>query len=186
MFAEATVKNGHVSHGSDASAYVRFYKYLDKGAEQDFVEIRFPGDMRTVMRRKVKDDDKMRWPGHWQAYLNGEQSKATGIPLEQWPGMDEGVIRELNHKNIYTVEQLSAVADGNIANIGIGARALIDRAKAYLELKKDTDAATKYTSQFAALTEENRLLQEQNRDLASRLQALEDAMKDRKTLTLKK
>lgn len=60
MLAEPTVTNGHVSHGSDASAYVRFYKYSDKGRECDFVEIIFPGDARTEMRREVQDTDKMR------------------------------------------------------------------------------------------------------------------------------
>lgn len=186
MFAEPTVHNGHVSHGSDASAYVRFYRYSDKGKESDFVEIIFPGDTRTEMRRKVQDSDKVRWPNHWKAYQDGEQSKATGFPLEQWPQVDQAMIRELNHKHIYTVEQLASVSDTNLANIGLGARELVAKAKAFVDVMKDTDAATKYAAQFEQVKAENDLLQEQNRDLASRLQALEDRLSDKKTLTLPK
>lgn len=186
MFAEPTVKNGHVSHGSDASAYVRFYKYSDKGVESDFVEIIFPGDSRTEMRREVKDSDKVRWPAAWASYEAGEQSKATGYPLEQWRGVDEAMIRELNHKRIYTVEQLASVSDSNLANIGMGARELVAKAKAFIEVMKDTEAATRYAAQFEQMKSENDLLQEQNRELASRLQALEDRLSDKKTLTLPK
>lgn len=186
MLAEPTVMNGHVSHGSDASAYVRFYKYSDKGRESDFVEIIFPGDARTEMRRKVQDSDKMRWPGHWAAYQAGEQSKAAGRPLEQWPQVDEAMIRELNHKRIYTVEQLASVTDGNLSNIGMGARELVAKAKAFVEAMEKTDAAQKYAAQYEQIKAENDVLQEQNRELASRLQALEDRLSDKKTLTLPK
>lgn len=186
MLADPTVRNGHVSHGSDASAYVRFYKYNEKGKQQDFVEIIFPGDARTEMRRKVQETDMVRWPGQWQAYQNGEQSKANGVPLEQWAGVDEGMVRDLNHKHIYTVEQLASVADGNLGNLGLGARALVDKAKAFLEVKKDTDAVAKYAAQYNEISEENKMLQEQNRQLAARLQALEDSAAEKKTLTLPK
>ena len=186
MLAEPTVKNGHVSHGNDSSAYVRFYKYNEKGREKDFVEIIFPGDSRSEMRRQVQNLDKMRWPQQWQAYLAGEESKAGGFPLEQWSAVDEGMIRDLNHKRIYTVEQLASVADGNLANIGMGARDLVAKAKAFVDVMKDTEAVTKYASQYEAVSEENRLLQEQNRELAARLQAIEDRMAEKKTLTLPK
>jgi hypothetical protein len=186
MFAEPTVHNGHVSHGSDASAYVRFYRYSDKGKESDFVEIIFPGDTRTEMRRKVQDSDKVRWPNHWKSYQDGEQSKATGFPLEQWPQVDQAMIRELNHKHIYTVEQLASVSDTNLANIGLGARELVAKAKAFIDVMKDTDAAARYAGQFEQMKAENDLLQEKNREMASRLQALEDRLSDKKTLTLPK
>ncbi|SEO77637.1 hypothetical protein [Nitrosovibrio sp. Nv6] len=189
MFAEPTVRNGHVSHGSDASAYVRFYKYSDKGKESDFVEIIFPGDARTEMRRKVQETDKVRWPNHWAAYAAGEQSKATGYPLEQWREVDEAVIRDLNHKHIYTVEQLASVSDAHLSNLGLGARELVAKAKASVDVMKDTEAVSKYAAQFETIKGENELLQQQNRDLAARLQALEERLdpdNGKKTLTLPK
>lgn len=185
MLNDPTVRNGHVSHGSDASAYVRFYKYNDKGQENDFVEIIFPGDTRSEMRREVNDTDKMRWPQAYEAYKNGEVSKASGFPLDQWPQVDEGMIRELNHKRIYTVDQLASVSDANLPTIGLGAQALVAKAKAFLELRKDAGAIERYAEQFESMKAENKLLQDQNQSLAARLQALEDSQ-ERKTLSLKK
>ena len=71
-FAETTVNRGHVTHGNDESAYVRFYKRNEKGVTKDFVEIIFPGDTKTVTNRQLKEEDKFRWPKHWEAYQRGQ------------------------------------------------------------------------------------------------------------------
>jgi hypothetical protein len=176
MFAETTVHGGHVKHGSDDSAYVRFYKRNEKGVTKDFVEIIFPGDNKTVVNRQVKEDDTHRWPKHWQAYQTGEEVKASGFPLEQWPEIatDEGLLRDLNHKHIYTVEQLAAVSDQNLANIGLGARALVAKAQAFLAVQKDSGAVARYAAQYEQVSEENALLKRQLAELSARLQAIED------------
>lgn len=175
MFAETTVERGHVKHGNDDSAYVRFYKRSEKGVAKDFVEIMFPGDARTVVDRQVKEDDTHRWPKQWAAYQAGEEFKADGFPLEQWPEVDEGIVRDLNHKRIYTVEQLSAVTDQNLANIGLGARELVAKAKAFVEVRKDSAAVSKYAAQAEQALAENVLLRDELKVLAAKLQALQDA-----------
>jgi transglutaminase-like putative cysteine protease len=187
MFAETTVERGHVTHGNDGSAYVRFYKRHEKGVSKDFVEIMFPGDTKTIVNRQVKDDDKMRWTQQWRAYEAGEAFKAEGCPLEQWPAVaqDEGLIRDLNHKHIYTVEQLAAVSDQNLANIGIGARELVAKANAFLDVRKDTQAAEKYAQLAEQSQAENKLLREQVADLAKRLQEVEDAKEDKRKRSAK-
>lgn len=163
-----------VASNADASAYVRFYKYMSEHGEQDFVEIIFPGDSRTEMRRKVQESDKVRWPGHWRAYQDGEQSKAEGRPLEQWAAIDAAVVRELNHKHIYTVEQLAAVADSNLSNIGLGARDLVAKAKAFIDVSKETEQAEKYAAKYEEIKAVNEFLSKQNKDLSDRLKALEE------------
>lgn len=178
MFAEATVeRGGHVKHGQDDNAYVRFYKRMEKDKSKDFVEIIFPGDSRTIVDRQVKEDDKHRWGRQWQAYQAGEECKAEGFPLEQWPRIsaDQGAIRDLNYKHIYTVEQLASVTDQNLPNIGLGARELVAAAKAFIEVKKDTDAVERYAAQYEQIKGENQLLRDEIASLANRLQAMEDA-----------
>ena len=190
MLAETTVQGGHVSHGNDRGSYVRFYKYVERGqlseSIMDFVEIITPGDTKSEMRRQVQDSDKVRWPEAWAAYQAGEQSKITGYPLEQWPGVDEGMIRDWNHKRIYTVEQLAGLSDSSIESLGFGTRTYVAKAKAFLDVMAKTGDATKYAAQFESIKAENELLQEENRKLASRLQALEDRLTEepKKTLTL--
>lgn len=177
MFADTTVERGHVKHGTDSAAYVRFHKRNEKGVAKDFVEIMFPGDNKTVVNRQVKDEDKIRWPGQWQAYEAGEAFKIDGFPLEQWPELsaDEGLIRDLNSKRIYTVEQLAAVSDQNLGNIGLGARALVAKAQAFVEVRKDSAAVSKYAAQAEQALAENALLREQLAAVNARLQAIEDA-----------
>lgn len=174
MFAETTVeRGGHVKHGTDDSAYVRFHKYNEKGVAKDFVEIMFPGDSRTVVHRQVKEDDKNRFPKQWSAYQAGEEFKADGFPLEQWDQVDEGMVRDLNHKRIYTVEQLAAVTDQNLSNIGLGARELVAKAKAFSEVRKDSAAVAKYAAEAEQIKAAYALLEGQYKQLAERLQALE-------------
>src|SRR6185437_11248271 len=141
MLAEPTVMNGHVSHGTDRAALVRFYKFEIHGMvgtkTQDFIEIISPGDTKSEMRRQVQDSDKIRWPDAWKAYEAGEEFKAQGTPLEQWREIDSSMIRELIHKHIYTIEQLANLGDTGIDNVGMGARMLVAKAKAFIEVNKD-------------------------------------------------
>jgi hypothetical protein len=178
MFAETTVDRGHVKHGQDDSAYVRFHKFNEKGVAKDFIEIMFPGDARTIVHRAVKEDDMHRWPKQWQAYQAGEEFKAEGFPLEQWPEIDDGMVRDLNHKRIYTVEQLSAVTDQNLVNLGLGARELVAKAKAFADVRKDSAAVSKYAAQAEQALAENALLREQLSELSKRLQSIEEAKDD--------
>lgn len=179
MFAETTVeRGGHVKHGNDDSAYVRFYKRSEKNVQKDFVEIIFAGDMRTIIDRQVKEDDKQRWPRQWQAYEAGEAFKVDGFPLEQWPEVDTAVVRDLNSKRIFTVDQLASVTDQNLSNIGLGARELVAKAKAFVQVRKDSSAVSKYAEQYELIKAENDLLKSQMSGLMSRLQAIEDAKGD--------
>lgn len=179
MFAETTVeRGGHVKHGNDDAAFVRFHKRNDKGVTKDFVEIRFPGDNKTVLIRQVKEDDKMRFPNQWKAYQNGEECKANGYPLEQWPEVDEGLVREFNYKNIYTVDQLAAMSDGQLQNLGPGGRALQVKAKAFIDVLNNTHASVKYAEQYEIVKSDNERLANENKALSARLQALEDMMQN--------
>ena len=175
-FAQTTVEGGHVKHGNDSSAYVRFHKKSEKGVSKDFVEIMFPGDTKTIVNRQVKEEDKMRWPQYWDAYERGESFKAQGFPLEQWHSMDEGLIRMLNLKHVYTVEQLAQVTDQNGPGLGMGWRELVSKAKAFVEVREKTSDAMKYAEQYQAIAAENKLLQDENKSLAARLQLLEDRL----------
>lgn len=177
MFAETTVeRGGHVKHGTDDAAWVRYYKRSEKGVSKDFIEIRFPGDNKTVVNRQVKEDDKHRWPKQWDAYQRGEEFKSEGYPLEQWPEVDEGQVREFNYKNIYTVEQLALMTDSNLQSLGPGGRELQAKAKAFVDVIKKTADASKYAAQYEAVKADNDRLAEENRLLSGRLQALEDMM----------
>lgn len=172
-------RNGHVSYGQDEDCFARFHKHPYKNTMCDFIEIIFPG-ARDTTDRPVKESDKQRFARQWEAYQKGEEYKAEGYPLERWQEMDVGLVREYNHARIYTVEQLANMNEGNLANLGLGARTLHTKAKAFIEAHKDTEAAVKYAAQNEELKKQIETLVASNKEMKSRLDALETRKKGKK------
>ena len=82
----------------------------------------------------------------------------SGTPLKQWPRADRGLVATLAALNIHSVEQLAEISDGNLQNIGIGARELREQAKAFLALAKDSAPVSDMVDQIQHLTLENQRL----------------------------
>jgi len=148
MFSEPMVnRKGHVSYGEDENLFVTFFKHPRKGVLTDYIEIIFPADTRSITRRPVKEQDKGRFSKHWEAYQKGETYKQEGFPLEQWQAMDEGMVREYNHHRIYTVEQLANLNETSLENLGLGARTLHTKAKAFVKANSNSKIAEKLAAQ---------------------------------------
>lgn len=98
-----------------------------------FIRIRVPGDRHTEVDRPAKDADKWRFPLQWARFEKEEAQSEIGTPLEAWPAMTPALVKNFKALNIANVEALADVSDGNLQNIGIGARVWRDKAKAYLE-----------------------------------------------------
>lgn len=167
-------RNGHVSYGNDENAVVRFHKHFYKNKQSDYIEIMFAGDNKSVTDRPIKESDKQRFPRQWEAYQRGEEFKQEGYPLESWSEVDAGIVREYNLRQIYTVEQLANLNEANLDNLGLGARTLHTKAKAFVEVNKKTANAVKY----AALNEQ---LTKQIEDLRKEVLELRQQVNTKKT-----
>ena len=141
-----------VSYGNDRGLFVEFHTediHQEFESEEQgrpifkqtaFISIYIPGDKTKKVTRPVRTSwfgdtppDTERFPSQWAAYQAGAKEMAKGLPLSEWPGMTSSQVKELNGVNIYTVEALAEVNDANLANLGLGARSLRDKAKAYLD-----------------------------------------------------
>jgi hypothetical protein len=102
--------------------------------EKLFIKIDVPGDVSQSIHRRAKEQDKHRFPIHWQRFneRTGDQDLASGMPLSEWAQISRSQVEELTFYKIRTVEQLAAVADGNLQNM-MGAVVLKQKAKDYLE-----------------------------------------------------
>lgn len=172
MFADAEIKkqgnNYHVSYGSDAGCYVEFSSEAIEDAEKsieegrpifkdvDFVTIRFAGDKNTIVKRPVKkiEDahgpaDAVRWPRQWMAYKNQQTQTHEGTPINEWPPISKAMALELKAMNIHTVEMLSEVSDANLS--WMGARAMRDKAKAWIDQAKGGAGLSKLQAENDAL-----------------------------------
>lgn len=185
-FAQAQVtqhgNNYSVHHGTDNSLFVEFYMEAIHDEEEsvkqgrpiyhdkEFIKIIPVGDKNTVVCRPVKNTydggmppDSERWPRQYQAFKNQQVQVNDGTPLEQWAPLTKSQVLLLKAVNVHTVEQLSSVSDTNLHNLGMGARDLRDKAKAYL------DSAASGAGAIA--------MQKENADLRIELEALKNQMK---------
>jgi hypothetical protein len=137
-----------VQHGTDAGMYVQFYmeSIEDKEASEkegrpifrdyEFIKIIPPGDKNTVICEPVNEEYKMRWPNQYAAFKNQQVQVNDGTPLEEWPILRTSQVKMFKAVNVHTVEQLAAVSDQNLPNLGMGAREFRDKAITYLESAK--------------------------------------------------
>lgn len=129
-----------------------------------FIRIRVPGDRHTEVDREANDGDKQRFPIQWARFQQEEAQTLEGTPLEEWPAMTPALVRSLKAVNVPTVEALAAVTDGNLTNLGMGARVWRDKAIAYLENAKDGAFAAKMVAE--------------NEDLKAQIAAMQNNLND--------
>lgn len=130
-----------------------------------YVQILVPGNNKDIMDRAVKEEDKQRWPRQWAAYQNGQEQVLEGTPLGEWPLMRPAQIAQLNAVNIRTVEQIADASDAAMQGIGMGARELQAKAKAYLASAKDSKGAEALQDEVLTLKAEVERLTAENAEL---------------------
>lgn len=188
MYGQAQIvgsgNNLVVQHGTDAGLYVEFYIESihdeEASAEQgrpiyvdrEFIKIIPVGDKNTVICRPVRfkeeggvPPDTMRWAAKYEQFKRQGFVTQEGTPLEQWPILTKSQVMMMKSSNVHTVEQLAAVADGNLGNLGMGARELQEKAKIYLQQAKDGSGLEK-------LHKENEVLRDQIEALRNEIKAL--------------
>lgn len=99
----------------------------------EFVRIMTPGDKHSEVVRAATPQHKREYAQQYAAFKEGIELAPEGAPLEHWPPLSPAQIANFKAMGIHTVEQLAEVSDGNLANLGQGARTLRDRAVAWLE-----------------------------------------------------
>lgn len=149
MFQEAQIiqqgNNYRVQHGTDAGLFVQFYLEAVKDEEattqagrpifqdKEYIKIIPVGDKNTVVCEPVTDEFRFRWPQQYAAFKAQQHQPQEGTPLEQWPPLTKSQVMTFKAANVHTVEQLVNVSDVNLANLGMGARDIREKAIAYLK-----------------------------------------------------
>lgn len=116
----------------------------------EYVEIHIPGDRMTQVDRRVKPEDRTRWPEAYAAFKEERAQVADGLPLETWAGLDRAQVEELKHFRIHTVEQLAGLSDEQVTNIGMGGRALRDAASRFLQTMEGAAPTEKLAAEVAS------------------------------------
>jgi hypothetical protein len=102
-----------------------------------WVRIKIIGDPNEV-ERKVKDEDKARFPREWAAFEAGQTpAEPEGMPLTEIEGLTEQAAATYRAKGVRTVEELAALDDGALRGLGMGSLSNRKAAQALVSEKQE-------------------------------------------------
>jgi len=169
-----------VSHGGDENLIVVFQtEPVLQGAESEkqgrpiykdtaMVWIRFPGDRTREVYTRAKPEHQARFPRQWAQFQQKVSQGHIGTPIEEWGPISKSHALTLKGANIHTVEHLAACPDSVLHNVGHGARALRDKAIAWLKAATDGAETTRLAAENQQLKDDLAALKEQVAELATK------------------
>lgn len=173
---DATIKAGHFV-GKD----VIFALVTPRGSKD--VHEAIAEDWLAKLAREVQEE---RFPANWleqykqlySMYKSGVEAPIAGMSLKNWPGITPSQLRTCHALRLYSVEDLASTNEEAIQALGMGARALSEKAKQYLLAAAGPGAAAStivaQTAAIADLTARNELLEGQVRALITKVGGLND------------
>lgn len=166
--AEATAERGY-----EVPRIVTFILVSPHGHKGDPIE--FFAD--EFVERKDREAREGRYDMAWvrefrdglAMFRDGKEVPRHGTPIITWERILKSR-REALARRYPTVEDLAAVPDSSLGDIGLDGRVLRDMARGDIQAKTDLSPLVK---ELADAKEENRRLQEQMATLAARMDALD-------------
>lgn len=102
-----------------------------------------------------------RYKKQLDAFLtDSDDPDMVGTPIEAWTAIDVTLAASCKEAKIYTVEALANLPDGRLNALGMGARGLRERARAFLDASKGNAGNEALAGRVAALEAENERLQQ--------------------------
>lgn len=141
----------------------------------EMVQCIIPGDNKSMPTYAVNDDHRARWPKQYEAFKKGIDMPRHGTPLKEWPVMTPSLVAMFGAANIVTIEELAAVGDNHLQNLGMGSRSFRDKARLYLDVAKNGVAPLeKLVARIEALEQATRLKDATIADQAAEIATLND------------
>lgn len=112
-------------------------------------QIHLLDDSGKIVRRELSNTTRDKARVYWdeifrdqlKAFKEGrEGTEAMGTPLEQYPKIDVAMAATLRANGVHTLEQLKAVPDSQLGDLGPQSRILRDNVIAYLDSMTGTSA----------------------------------------------
>lgn len=105
----------------------------------------------------------------YESRMKGGSHVVAGTPIDNWALVDTRMAANLKFHGVYSVEALAEVSDGNAANMGMGMRELVQKAKDWLKNASSSAAALE-------TEDRNRKLQAEIDDLRGKYEELAKSM----------
>ena len=173
----------------DRDATIKQGSYVGKDIDMAFIT---PAGSKDCIERVVSEwFDKLtedlassRIPAAWvehyktlyRAFKEGKAPPVSGTPVIDWPGLSPSVVKTLISLNLRAIEDVAVLNEEGIARLGMGGRALRQRAIDYLAAAKNVGQVAEEMSAMRARTEaaeaRNEANDEKIRVMAAQLAAL--------------
>lgn len=166
-FEWTTLKNAYASEQAGRPIFDKVLMFSIRSPGQKYSEVRYEA-IREFSDGRIKKDAAIfaKYGPEIKRFLDvGENVEMAGTPLTEVPWVDSRLALELKLMGVHTIDMLAELSDSSLQKIGPGARALQEKAKAFLKMAADTAEATRYAS-------ENLDLRNQISDLQTQLSAM--------------
>lgn len=90
-----------------------------------------------VQQGRFKAEWLMAFEGAYKAWKNDQEPPVDGLRLRDWPGITPAQIKTLTELRFRSVEDLAAANEETIHRLGMGGRALVQKAQDWLKASKD-------------------------------------------------
>lgn len=122
-----------------------------------------------VQQERFPQEWLSRFQAAYEAWKKGQELPLSGTPVMTWPAVSPAQVKVLQTAHVLTVEDLAAANEETITRLGMGGRALKQRAVEWLAASKNTG---KHAEEMAALKASNSDLAAQNEKLGKQLAEL--------------
>lgn len=172
-------RNASIEAGRLVLRSVHFVLVSQPGSK-DCVEKDAEQWLSEIQRKAVAGAYPQEWVDafrtRYEAWKRGLEAPPLGFPVREWAAISRAQADNLCSVGVLTVEDLAAANEPTLARIGMGARALKDKAQAWLDSAKENGNA----EELAALRVKIEQLEQANADLIEKLGRMSDSGEKRK------
>ncbi len=147
------------------------------GTDVEYAFVTLPGG-RTKIPLRVTDEVRARYRLEYDAWKRGEEAPLNGMSLKEWPAITRSQAEEYWRLGVRTLEDLVAVPDTVLQQLGSGARALQNKARAWLATAQASGVGAE---ELAALRQDNEALRARVAELSAQVATLAAQRPERAT-----
>lgn len=167
----------------DRNASIAAGHYVAKDTEYAIIvpvggntEVEREADEWFIQLEQRNDQFLRQYRDKYEAWKKGVEVPLNGKSLREWPVISPAQLANCLGINVYTVEDLAALPDSGLQRLGMGARSLQEKAKAWLEAANNqggklAEQISALSVQLETLIEQNTLKDQQIAELKARLDA---------------
>lgn len=175
---------GMAQFGDDTRKFVVFYDrtVLNEAKSREagvptydvvtYVRMQDPGDNLNIADRPAREQDRQRFPRHYENYIQGKGTEQPGTPIELLFPANPELTAMMRHLKVTTIQALANLEGHALSQIGMGAEEFKVKARKYLDMAKDGEAYSHLQAELAKRDAEITALKAANEQMSERFDTI--------------